>query len=623
MCGICGFFDPDASGGARVLEAMVATLAHRGPDDRGTEFDGPAHLGHTRLSIIDLSAAGHQPMSLPDGSLRLSYNGEIYNFQELRAELEALGHAFRGHSDTEVVLHAFAEWGEDCFARLNGMFAMALYEPATRVLRLVRDPLGIKPLHYWTDGTRLVFGSEIKALLAHPAVPNRLHPPALHEYLYFGNAMQEETFFEGIHRVMPGTLVRFGPGGLEPKRYWDLASFAPPEGDVDALAHGVRERLDAAVRRHLVADVPVGVFLSGGVDSSAIATLASRHVDGLRTYTAAFEQGADVDERPRARRLAESLGTDHRELFVRTGNVLSVIETLVRAHDEPFADAANIPLYLLCGALRDEGIKVVLQGDGGDEIFAGYRRYNVLAHAGLWRAVAPLARRVLALAPERPQVHRLLRFLRAAGERDPALRMAYLLTLESPDLPPTRVFTEEARALLRPSDPFRAYRRADAELPPGDPVDRMLATDCRILLPDTFLTKVDRPTMAQSVEVRVPFLDRELVEYAAPIPARHKVRRLEKKYLLRRALRGLVPDEILDGQKHGLDVPYERWLRGDLREPLREVLLEPGGGLGDLLDRAAAEKTIAEHAAGERDHGFLLYKLLNLGLWQRAYRPTI
>jgi asparagine synthase (glutamine-hydrolysing) len=621
MCGICGAIDFEAPpGDEETILRMVESLAHRGPDDRGFEAKPPVLLGQTRLSIIDLSEAGHQPMASEDGATTLVYNGELYNFPELRVELEQAGHRFRSRSDTEVVLQAYQAWGEDAFARLNGMFALALWDARREVLLLARDRFGIKPLHVARRGGLLVFGSEIKALLAHGAVDPELSWDFLHEYLYYGNSLWEQTAFRDIERVLPGTFLRVSRRGVEEQRYWDIAALEAEPGDLEEYTAGVRERLDRAVRRHLVADVPVAVLLSGGVDSSAVAVLASRHTSGrLRTYTAGFEQGEDVDERPRARRLAAQLGTEHRELDVRAGDLLEVMEALVRAHDEPFADAANVPLYLLFREIRADGIKVVLQGDGGDEIFAGYRRYNVLSHAWFWRLVAGPAAAALGRWPATPTTQRGLRFLRAIGAADPALRMALLMTIEDTVTPPTRVLSEDARDRIRETDPFRAYRRAARFFGDRDELTRMLYTDCLLLLPDTYLAKVDRPTMAHSVEVRVPFLDAELTDYAIPIPSHTKVRRLQKKFLLRRALRGIVPDEILDGRKRGFTVPYGRWLRTGLRPALEGLLLDAGATYGPLLDRREVERCIREHTDGTRDNGYLLYKLLQLALWHRRY----
>jgi asparagine synthase (glutamine-hydrolysing) len=605
---------------AELLERMSATLRHRGPDDAGVYVSGPLGLGHRRLSIIDLSPTGHQPMASPDGEVVLVYNGETYNSPELRRELETRGHRFRGSSDTEVVLAAYLEWGEDCFARLNGMFALALWDGRRRRLLLTRDRFGIKPLFLRCADGRLVFGSEIKAILVEGG-PRRIDWGAVHEYLWYGQSQLERTAFQGIEKVPPGHCLCFDEHGRSERAWWRVEDLAPRDGPPEELREHTRELLERAVRRHLLADVPVAVFLSGGVDSSAVTAFAARHHAGrLRTFSVGFDfSPPGDDERPVARRLAERLGTEHHEIFVRSDRLEEVIEALVRSHDEPFADAANIPLALLCRELRARGLKVALQGDGGDEIFAGYRRYNVLSHERAWRLLARPALAAAALLPEHPARERLRRFLAAMAEPDPVARLGWLMTQEGRDSRPERILSAEARAQLAGSDPLRAYREVGERLRGLDPVQRSLHADCRLLLPDQFLPKVDRATMSQSVETRVPFLDTELTDYVLPLPAHRKVRRLQKKHLLRAALRGTLPGWILDRPKRGFGVPYAAWLRGRLHGYARAVLLDPSLDASGLLDRAALERCLDEHAGGRRDHGFLLWKALQLALWSRAY----
>jgi asparagine synthase (glutamine-hydrolysing) len=366
MCGICGVLDFEAE---RLdpdrLARMTESLWHRGPDDGGLHVAPPVGLGHRRLAIIDLSPTGRQPMASPDGSAVLVYNGETYNFPELREELEARGHRFRGTSDTEVVLGAYLEWGEECFRRLNGMFALALWDARIRTLFLARDRFGIKPLFWARHGSALVFGSEIKALLA-AGVPRALDWGFLREYLYYGNSLLEQSAFAGIRKLLPGHVLRVDANGERERPFWRIEDLPEREGRFEELRDRTRELLERAVRRHLISDVPVAVFLSGGVDSSAVTAFAARHYAGkLKTFSVGFDF-SPVDERPRARRLAEQVGTDHHELFVTTDDLEGVIQALVRSHDEPFADAANVPLVLLCRRLRELGIKVALQGDGGD-----------------------------------------------------------------------------------------------------------------------------------------------------------------------------------------------------------------------------------------------------------------
>lgn len=619
MCGICGIVDFSSSPNAETLRAMTAALRHRGPDDSGSFLSGPAALGHARLSIIDLSPTGHQPMPSHDGHSWIAYNGEVYNFPDIRERLSGQGVAFRGTSDTEVILEAYGRWGTDVFAMLNGMFALAIWDERTQELHLARDRFGIKPLYYHESGSGIVFASEIKAILASGRVSPRMCWTGLHEHLYYGNCLRDGTLFEGVARLLPGHFMTVGRTGHRVSAYWRVEDIQPVHDGVATAAQTVREKLEAAVKRHLISDVPVGVFLSGGIDSSAITAFASRHYAGrLKTYSVGFDFEHGVNELPKARRVAEHYGTEHQELQIAGRNMPEVIERMVRAHDEPFSDAANIPLYLLCDQLRGD-IKVVLQGDGGDEIFAGYRRYNVLSHERFWRFVAFWAPKVAAVVPRRPEYYRGMRFFQAMGHRDPAMRMALLMTQEFYGSPPTRVLTKEATSRLARTDPFHEYRVQYERFKKLDPVQRMLYVDSQILLPDQFLEKVDKSTMACSIEIRVPFLDAELTTYAMGLPSSMKVRNRQKKWILRRALRGVVHDDILDGPKTGFGVPFEYWLRKPLAEYMRSVLLDPWVLSQGLFDRPALEACMDEHIAGRRNNGFLLYKLLNLALWQKFY----
>lgn len=624
MCGICGVVD--RRGGAvdrSVIETMTRRLAHRGPDDEGIFASKEAGLGHRRLSIIDLSSAGHQPMATADGALIAVYNGEIYNYRELRERLLREGVGFRTSTDTEVVIEAYRRWGEAAFALLNGMFALAIWDTRRRELVLARDRFGVKPLYYLADDGRLVFGSEIKAILASGQVEPRIDPAALHEYLYYGAAHGGKTLFAGIRKLPPGHWARFGEAGLALEPYVSVHDAPPVRGPLPELIERLRDQLDAAVRRHLVADVPVGVFLSGGIDSSAITAFASRHTSArLNSYSVDFDFHEAESELPKARRVAALFGTEHHELRLTSRDLPGVIESLVESHDEPFGDAADIPLYLLARELKGS-IKVVLQGDGGDEMFAGYRRYLVLSWERLWRLVAAVSRPALGLFPRTPVGYQRRRFLQAMGQGEAEMRMALLMTDETLEFPPTDVLAPSLREALTRHDPFAIYRTLHARLRHLDPVQRMLHIDAVVLLSDIFLEKVDKATMAHGLEVRVPFLDHELAAFAMGLPAEYKVRGLRKKWILREALRGILPDDILDGPKQGFGVPYSAWLRGPLSSFLQERLLGRSTRTAAAFDREAVARVMRRHQDGIRDDGFLLWKLLNLVLWCERYGVTL
>jgi asparagine synthase (glutamine-hydrolysing) len=619
MCGICGLYGLESLDDLdRTVRRMTQTIAHRGPDGEGAFVGDGVALGHRRLSIIDLSSAGAQPMTF--GAATVVYNGESYNFQRLRTELEGLGHAFRGHSDTEVLLHAYEAWGLAGLERLEGIFAFALWDSAHRRLILMRDRLGVKPLFYsWKDG-RLAFGSEIKAVLAAGEVDKSVDDQALTEFLWYGNAFEERTIYRGVRALQPGCRLIIEDGQARLESWWSIEAWlggALSGASRRDAAVAVREAVDTAVARQLVSDVPVGLFLSGGVDSSSIAASAAIACGRrLASYSVAFDYDKGVNELPKARRVAQILGLDHHELRVRGNALEEVITALVQVHDEPFADAANIPLYLLTRELRGS-IKVVLQGDGGDEMFAGYRRYSILRAAAIWRMWPHPVESVLhTLIGGRGA--RLARIGAAAGNADPALRMALLLTVETLRDPPTTVLTDAARRRLQAAtDPFAAYRRCASRFANFDPVQQMLLTDISLQLPSQFLTKVDRATMAHGIEARVPLLDEGVASLAIGLPVALKVRGAQKKIVLRDAMRDRLPADILDGPKTGFGVPYEEWLRGALHGFARAAILERAFVERFELDRTRLETALDEHRSRHRDRGFLLWKLLQLALWYR------
>ena len=620
MCGICGIVDFAAS---TIDEPTVARMAdsirHRGPDDSGTYAQAPVGLGHTRLSILDLSESGHQPMVAQDAGVVLVYNGEIYNHLGLRRQLLSKGYQFDGHSDTETLLNAYLEWGTDAFAMLDGMFAFAAWDKREQALYLVRDRFGIKPLYFSRLDSGVVFGSEVKSMLASGRLARQMDPETLHEYLYYGTGLGNRSLFDGVEKLLPGQYLTVTKVGITSTQFASIYEVDRFTGNHQDAVEGVRTRLDSAVNSHLISDVPVGVFLSGGIDSSAITALASRHYDGrLATYSVGFDFDKGVNELSKARRVATHFSTDHHELHIEGKNMPDVIERLVRSHDEPFGDVANVPLYLLCEQLKGS-VKVVLQGDGGDEIFAGYRRYNVLSIERTWRLAARVAWALRSVIPKSAAYYRYSRFLQAMRENDPAMRMALLLTEESLDSPPTRILNSDRRQQLSEFDPFQRYRYFQERFEHLDPVQRMLYTDCGVILPDIFLEKVDKSTMAHSIEVRVPMLDNQLAAFVMGLPSEMKVRAGQKKWILRQALRGIVPDDILDAPKVGFGVPVGHWLRTSMAEYMKSVLLDPAVERWGLFDHAALETCMQEHIDGRRNNGFLLYKLLNLVLWHRYY----
>lgn len=618
MCGIAGIVNfrqrpvPEAR-----IRAAAQVIRHRGPDNLGLWQQDSVALGHTRLSIVDLSAGANQPFHLPERDLTLTYNGEIYNFVQLRAELTALGASFRTTSDTEVVINAFAHWGMDCFARFNGIFAIAIWDQRAGELVLARDRLGVKPLYLFRDDSELVFGSEIKSILAaRPERPWRANAAALHEFLYYGVPLGGKTLFEGIEQLLPAHALRISRRGdvLESKRFWSYPTQTADHYGVDETVSKATQLLEQAVSRQLTGDVPIGIFLSGGLDSSCITAFASRNYAGkLATFSVGFDF-APTNELALARQVADRYQTDHHEIRIAGVGLEETVEKLVQCHDAPFADAANVPLYLLCEQVSGQ-FKVILQGDGGDELFGGYRRYATLAKLRRFRTLAQ-ALRVPGLAKRLPW--RIRRYLECFTSSQRALVMAKLLTLETTSTPPTSVLTDELQRAVAPYDPFQRYFAVESSLSKQeDDVGAMLATDMQIILPDVFLEKVDRSTMAHGVEVRVPLLENDLVDFIAGLPTRLKLRDGEQKWLLKKAIREVVPADVISGKKKGFGVPYSEWLRQPLNALLHkriETLIARG-----FVQQSQVEPMLRDHAGGSEQHAFLLWKLMNLGIWVDRY----
>jgi asparagine synthase (glutamine-hydrolysing) len=625
MCGIAGLLIDNPLIAARsghdlraVIHRMTDTLVARGPDAGGVLLEAPVAFGHRRLSIVELSEAGAQPMRLGSDGPILTYNGEVYNFRELRRSLEDIGHTnWRGHSDTEVILHVYYQWGLEGLKRLEGIFALALWDPAEQRLVLMRDRLGVKPLYYGDCSLGLAFGSEIKAVLAAGGVDTTLDDQALSEYLWYGNTHGDRTFYCGVRALEPGhwLIVERGQRRLQP--WWRVEEWLNDPlaaRNLPEAAEQVRFALDQAVARQLVADVPLGIFLSGGLDSSAIAASAiQQRSQPLGSYAAGFDFDQGINELPKAARVAKHLGLNHHVISVSGSALESVLCTLAKAHDEPFGDAANIPLYLMCQQLQGQ-IKVVLQGDGGDELFAGYRRYAMLRSAHWWRLwpqrLSPLMRSSMNLG------RRFARMADSVGHTDPALRMAFLLTTETQQNPPEAVFLpERRRELSEATDPFVAYRQAAERFKDHEPVQQMLLTDLTVQLPSQFLRKVDRATMATGIEARVPLLDERVVRLAVNFPSIWKVMGAENKVVLRQSQRGRLPADILDGPKTGFGVPYEYWLRSSLYEFARERLLDRNFLHQFSLDGAIVEQMLVQHKNRTVERGFMLWKLLQLALF--------
>jgi asparagine synthase (glutamine-hydrolysing) len=622
MCGICGIVGRNRLD-REVLSRMTTTLQHRGPDDEGLlvreyERGVAVGLGFRRLSIIDL-AHGNQPIGNEDGSVQLVLNGEIYNYRELRNELRSRGHTFSTDADTEVVVHLYEEVGVECVSRLNGMFALALWDEPRRQLLLARDRFGKKPLYYADLGDTLLFGSELKALLEHPRCSGGLDQESLGRYLALEYVPAPHSIFQGI-RKLPGahTLVwRDGRTTLE--RYWDMSFDGPSQLSDDELADELREHLRASVRRRLVSDVPFGAFLSGGIDSSSVVAMMTAELPAkdVKTFSIGFEDRS-FDESSHARRVAESLGTDHHEHVFTSDVMLDALPSMVEILDEPFADASVLPTYVLSRFAR-HSVTVVLGGDGADELLAGYPTFSAERVAALYRMPRVLHDHVVTSLADRLPVStanfsldfKVKRFVRAANE-PAATRHPLWLGAFSP--------REQQELLVRPiDDPYDEVRRAFEDAPTKEPIDRLVYSYARTYLQDDILAKVDRASMATSLEVRAPFLDVELAEFLGRVPPRLKLRRFATKHLLKRAMHNVLPAGIATRPKKGFGAPVAAWFKGELREHLQEELAAERLRRQGLFDPIRVERLVSEHLSGRRDNRKQLWTLFVFQLWHRRW----
>ena len=622
MCGIFGLVN---LGGAPVerstLQAMARLAIHRGPDDGGAHIDGACGIGMRRLSIIDL-AGGHQPLSDAEGRIWLVCNGEIYNFQDLRRELEGFGHCFRTGSDSEVILHGYAQWGDEVVQRLNGMYGFALWDARRRRLLIGRDRLGIKPLYFFQDAQRIAFASEAKALFAIGITP-QINVKALHPYLGLGYVPAPGSLFAGIAKRPPATLLSVEGTRIEQRRYWRIPQETEESAGEAEWIERVRAKLDEAVRMQMVSDVPIGAFLSGGIDSSTVvALMAANSNRPIKTYSIGFE-GASAEqyynELPYARRVAKLFGTDHHEIVVQP-DAAALLPRLLWHMDEPVADTAFITTYLVSEFARRE-VTVILSGVGGDELFGGYRRYLGEHYRSYYELLPAWMRRTAASAGRRLPSDRhsaLLNFSRLAK--------GFLESVELPFEARYRAYLEvfsqdELNALLLDNDGSRSDPIAAAfgEAGGTDPLNRMLAVDAETQLADDLLLLTDKMSMATSLECRVPLLDHELVELAARMPAQVKIRGGRLKHAMKQAVSDLLPKDILERKKRGFGAPMGAWLKQDLAPMVREVLSPEAIQARGLFQPKAVRALIDAHEAKRIDGTDRLLALLHLEVWSRIY----
>lgn len=624
MCGIHGIYQRDGSAApVHLLARMGHVILHRGPDDAGAHADGPCAIGMRRLSIIDL-AGGHQPILNEDRSLAVVCNGEIYNFRELRAELQAAGHRFRTESDSEVVLHGYAQWGEGFVRRLNGMFGFAIWDARRQSLLVGRDRLGIKPIYWINDGKRVAFASEAKALLELPGVRADVEPTALQAYLELGYVPAPLSIFRGIAKLPIASLLKVSASGVSVESYWQPSTAVDAGPSPKEWAARVRERLETSVRMQMVSDVPIGAFLSGGIDSSAVLAFMSRHNGGapVKTYSIGFDGGAAerfYNELGPAREVARLFGTDHHEILVQP-DVARLLPKLLWHMDEPIADSALVTTYLVAEFARKD-VKVILSGVGGDELFGGYRRYlgeHYMRYvdwlpSGAKRGAARLAD----LLPS-DRHSKWLNYSRMAKNFVGSAALPFTERYRSY----VGVFSPQEAAGLMAQMPARRLDAIAAGFDAAggeDALARMWAVDAHTQLPDDLLMLTDKMTMAASLECRVPLLDHELVELAAQIPAHLKVANGELKAVLKQALADVLPREVLYRGKRGFGAPMGAWLKGALAGLMENALSPQSLARRGLLEHAPVAKLIADHRANRIDGTDKLLALLNLEIWCRVY----
>jgi asparagine synthase (glutamine-hydrolysing) len=625
MCGICGKlnFDAQAPVEQAVLQKMMAAIRHRGPDDDGMYLSGPIGLGFRRLSIIDLNT-GHQPISNEDGTIWIIFNGEIYNYQELRPGLLARGHKLKTQTDTEVIVHLYEEMGPRCLEKLRGMFAFALWDARQQTLFLARDRVGIKPLYYSCDQHSLVFGSEMKAILADPDVRREINPEIIARFLTFYYLPGEETLFQSIHKLPPGHYLLAREGRTEVRQYWDLHFSEPdPPMDLDTAKQKLVHLLEEAVQQHMIADVPVGFLLSGGVDSTAVLSFAVGKTDKpISSFTVGFASPDVADERPYARLAAKTFGTQHFDITISPDDFRDFLPRFVWHMEEPVCEPPAVALYYI-SKLASQYVKVLISGEGGDEAFAGYSNYRNL----VW-----LERLKLLLGPFRRltsesliTMNRLIHS-RIIEKYAPLLDVPLSRYYYSRTSNPFRFFNRNAEKLYT-RDFARHVSKAGSADPtakyfvngmPSDRLARMLYVDTKTWLPDDLLVKADKMTMANSVELRVPFLDHVLLEFAASLPSDFKLRWFTTKFLAKAALEERVPKPILKRKKAGFPVPYEKWMRADLRGWVSDVLLDRRTRERGYFEPGVVENLLVEDRR-TGDYPKEIFSLVVLELWHRVF----
>lgn len=626
MCGICGkvTIDKQKPVNADVIHKMAEALKHRGPDNEGIYIDVNIGMGHRRLSIIDLSSAAHQPMSNEDKTVWIVCNGEIYNFQELRDLLKAKGHVFCSHSDTEVIIHLYEEFGEACVEKLRGMFAFAIWDKKKQVLFLARDRVGQKPLNYVLKNGELIFSSEIQSILEDPSVGRDVNIESLHNYLTYQYVPIPETMFKGINKLPPAHTLIWKEGKIKIKKYWNLDFSSKLCLTEDEYCQRILDALSEATKIRLMSDVSLGAFLSGGIDSSAIVAMMSKFSNKpVKTFSIGFEE-TSFNELEYARVVAKTFNTEHKEYIVKA-DALSVLPKLIERFGEPFADSSSIPTYYLSQMTRQD-VTVALNGDAGDELFAGYERYAANKLANYYRLVPrflhdkvifPLITKIPESAQRKDFALRIKRFIepRALSKEK---RYAWWMSTFNNELK-EKMYSSQLQDKLKGIDSHDYLLDVYKQSQTKDFVDSTLFVDTMTYLPNDLLVKVDITSMANSLEARSPFLDHKLMELVARIPSEFKLKGLTTKYILRKTFSKLLPKQILKRKKAGFGVPVGKWFRNEMKKYAYEVLLDQKALKRNYFKEEAIKSLLDEHVSGKKDHGQRIWTLINLELWNQRF----
>lgn len=610
MCGISGYYGELDPG---LIKSMTKVLTHRGPDSYGYFNDKNIALGHRRLSIIDLSENGKQPMSNEDNSIFITYNGEIYNFQEIREELEKKGHKFKSNTDTEVIIHAYEEWDKECVRILNGMFAFAIWDSNKKILFLARDRLGVKPLFYYLKNNEFIFASEIKSILENPTVKKEIKLQSLNYFLSLAYIPSPNTIFNNLYQLPPGHTLVYSGKAIFIEKYWDL-QFTPKNYPEEYFLKTMDSILNDAVKRRMISDVPLGVFLSGGLDSSLIASLMKSYTKDLKTFSIGFEE-MEFNETNYAKQVASYLNTNHKEFFVKP-NAISVLPRIIYQFDQPFADPSALPSYYLSELTRKH-VTVALSGDGADELFAGYRRYYATYLNNKIHFIPSIFRNMLTKIPATKKRYDPNKYLNKLFKALPLPENErHLFYMQHFEDGLKKELYDNKLKYIQDSSLKQVFQKYLDNINSNNALDNSQYLDIKTYLPEDILFKVDRMSMAHSLEVRSPYLDYRMFEFLSTLPAKFRLNKLKGKYILKKFAENKIPKEIIYRKKEGFSVPLNTWFDNELKEITQNLLLE---NKRDYFHKPIVQKIINNHLQRKKEYSTQLWILLNLELWHRIF----